>query len=31
MTFLTYLNRLIASVVSEGGDEHPNIFKWPHS
>ena len=31
MTILTYLSSLIASLVSEGSDDHPNIFKLPHS
>ena len=31
MTILTYLSSIIASLVSGGSDDHPNIFKLPHS
>ena len=27
MSILTYLSNLIASLVSVGSDDHPNIFK----
>ena len=31
MTILTFLSSLIASLVLGGSDDHPNIFKLPHS
>ena len=31
MAILTYLSNLIASLVSGGSDDHPTIFKKPHS